>query len=178
MTTFKDNAGHEWQLSLDAFTLGELRDAKNIDLADTAGLDYARCERDPATLVAALAVLCGDERKAESLSERDFAKRLTGDTLDAAWESLWRAAKVFFPAKLWSALESNLDQHRAMEAARPMLAALSQPGMPAEMREVVMGQVASMLSSGDLQSSTGNPSVTAPDATPSSSASEPPAALA
>lgn len=177
MTTFQDNAGTEWKLSLDAFTLGELRDAKKIDLADPAGLDYARCERDPATLVAALAVLCSDERKAKSLSERDFAKRITGEAIERAWDALWRAAKVFFPPKLWSDLESNLGQHRGMEAARPMMAALNQPGMPQEMREVVMQQVASMLS-GSFENSMANPSVSGLDATPSNSASEPPAVSA
>ena len=148
MTRFTDNAGAEWSISLDGFTLGELRDAKKIDLADPAGLDYARCERDPSTLVASLAIICADDRKQLNLSERDFAKRLTGEVLEKAWEALWGAAKVFFPPRLWSALESNLETHRQMDAIRPMMAALDQPGVSETMRETVMNEVANMLRSG------------------------------
>ena len=176
MPSFTDNAGAEWSISLDGFTLGELRDAKKIDLADPAGLDYARCERDPATLVACLAVICADDRKRLNLSERDFAKRLTGEALEKAWEALWGAAKVFFPPRLWSALESNLESHRAMEAARPLMAALNQPGMPEAMREAVMSQVASLLNSGDSSASEMLRSVSGQDDPPSNSALTPQAA--
>jgi hypothetical protein len=185
MPVFKDTAGREWQVRFDGLLLLDLRQAESIDLADVSGQTYARLERDPALLTAALCVLVRDQLAELKLTRQQFAQVLAGEAFEQAFAALWEAAQNFFPPKLRSALASNLAQHREAldqwEQLRPMMAMLDQPDMPAAMKSAVMEAIASQIkgmTAGDLQSLRSQFAASGPAAIPPCAASSSPEPVA
>jgi hypothetical protein len=178
MPTFKDNKDRPWSINFDGLLLSDLRNERKIDLADVSGDTYAKLETDPAMLTVAVCFLCGEQLKEHKLTDRSFAASLTGEALSDAMTAIWSAAKLFFPPKLLSALQSNYDQQQqamqTWEALRPMMRILSQPDMPPPMRQVVMDMVSQMMqgkSATDLLALAKTQSATGQEAMPSTPAS-------
>lgn len=169
MPQFADSNGREWTIRLDGVLLKELREATQINLADIGGASYALLNRDPSALTQALCVLCAEDIQKAGINSKQFAASLVGESLDKAWECLWGAAKVFFPARLWSALQLRFNQQIAIldgwETLQPLLTLLSKPEIPAGMRDAAMGELAKMIhgmSATDLRTLADQPSATGP----------------
>jgi hypothetical protein len=167
MPSFTDTNNREWTIRFDGITLGELRDAHAIDLADIGGESYLKIETDQASLTKAVCFLCRDQLK--SLTAKDLADALTGQAAEDALQAIWGAAKVFFRPKLWSALQSAYKQRQETQEQwdqiRPMMALLNDPMMPEAIRATVTEQLATMMlsmSSTDSQTSEEHSSATGP----------------
>jgi hypothetical protein len=185
MPTFRDISGREWKLELDGLLIADLRDQHKIDLADLVGETWPRLERDPALLTVALSFLVADQfRPGES--KRTLAQQLRGETFESAFEALKEAAKLFFPARHWSALTSAWDQQReaaaTWEKLRPAMALLNRPDMPEAMRQSVlaaatdqMRAMAQQTPPGDSQISEASPSAIGLEAIPPKPPSDAPA---
>ena len=169
MPTFKDACDREWTVRFDGVILKELRDAHQINLADIGGASFALLNRDPSALTLALCILCGDQFREAKLTTKQFAAHLYGEALEKAWAAVWEAAKVFFPPRLWSALQLRYSQQIQMldgwEAIQPMMAMLNKPDMPEGMRDAAMAELAKMMQgvkTSDLQKLAATPSATGP----------------
>lgn len=179
MPTFSDNANRSWSINFDGLLLTDLRNEHKIDLADVTGDTYSKLETDDALLTVAVCFLCADQVKEHKLSRKDFAVSLAGPALEEAMQAIWGAAKLFFRPKLWSALESNYAQrteaNQKWAAMRPMMQILSQPDMPAAMRDTVMDMVSKMMQGAsltDLQKLAESQSASGPEVTPATSPSD------
>jgi len=171
MTQFTDTAARTWTVALDGLLLNELRDTLHIDLADVLSATYVQLERDPALLTKALAFLCREQLASQKVTASEFSKALIGRHLDEAFTALWGAAELFFPAKLFAALSSRLnDERTAMDEylkMRPMLLMFNQPEVPPDLREQVWSMLGDVMRTLGLQSSPGAaPSVSGPASTP------------
>jgi hypothetical protein len=158
MPAFLDANGREWTVKFDGLLLGGLRDEHGINLGDVGGGDYIRLERDASVLTTALVALCREQWKGAGLTREQFAGGLYGEALEAAHETIWGAAKVFFPPRQLSALQSNCENLKDQwEAMGPAMAILSQPGIPPAITEAVTAALMGGMG-GDSTASTTNSS--------------------
>lgn len=172
-TTFKDADGRSWSLRFDGLLLSDLRTQHGINLADLSGGDYLRAEQDSSVLVTALCLLLRDACKAAKVTREQLSASLTGEALDEALAALWEAAKVFFPAKRWSALQSNYSQLSSQwQAMGQAMALLAQPGVPPALVETLTTAILQGLANSVSHSSTAPASATGPDATQWSAATD------
>jgi hypothetical protein len=169
MPQFKDANDREWNIRLDGLLIKDLKEAHKIDLADVSGETYARLHRDPSLLTVAVCFLCDAQAKAQALTPTQVASGMTGEAIDRAWDAVWGAAKVFFPPRLLSALQSRFEvQNQMMDqwaTLQPLLAVLSKPEVPEAMRNVAMGELAKMMrtmSGTNSEASTTSESATGP----------------
>lgn len=112
MTVFKDLAGQEWRVSLDAFTLDDVRKQTGVDLADISAGGWHQIETDAGACVRVLAVICADEIRANGRTPRQFAAAIRKDAIPAARAALLAEGADFFPPNEWSAIQSNLQKRR------------------------------------------------------------------
>jgi len=138
MSSFKDSAGRDWNLRFDGILLADLRRALGINLADLTGADYLTLDRDQALLALVVAHLVKDQLAAHRVTREQFAADLVGQSLEDAQAALWEAAKVFFPPRRLSELQSSYATLRGQwEAMGPTLLLLGQPGVPAMMGDAL-----------------------------------------
>ncbi len=144
MPSFKDTSDREWIIRFDGLLLDDLRNERGINLADISGADYLRIETDAGALTKAVCFLIADQFKTAvpAITEKQFAASFTGEVHEAAIAAIWSAAKVFFPPKKWSALQSSCSTRKQFqqqwEEMRPMLARLNQPDMPQALQDGIM----------------------------------------
>jgi hypothetical protein len=170
MSTFKDSTGREWTIRFDGLLLAELRQQHQINLADLTGADYLALDRDPAVLTVAVAHLVREQLAFAKLTREQFAAALIGQSLDEALEALWEAAKVFFPPRRLSALQSSYANLRGQwEAMGPTMLLLGQPGVPPMMADALARTMMAAGSTASANSGT-NPSATGPEKNRSSAA--------
>jgi len=99
MKTFKDTEGREWRLSVNAFTLKALRDAKGIDLLSVTEKESGLMGRlfDDHILVAEVAYhLCQSQIKERGVSEESFYSAMAGDAIDGALTAIVDDLGAFF----------------------------------------------------------------------------------
>jgi hypothetical protein len=172
MSTFKDSTGREWTIRFDGMLLADQRQQHQINLADLTGADYLSLDRDPSVLTVAVTHLVLDQLAAAKLTREQFAAALVGQSLDDALEAVWSAAKVFFPPKRLSALQSSYANLRGQwETMGPTMLLLGQPGVPPMMADALARTMMAAASTASA-SSEGSPSATGPEGTPSSAASD------
>lgn len=164
----------DWSIRFDGLLLGELRDATDIDLADVGGESWLKMETDQAALTRAVCFLCREQLTAASMTAKQLADALCGETAEAAYQALWGATKVFFRPKLMSVLESALSQQRTLAEVRPMLAMMD--SLPSGMREAAMEELTRKL--GGSESCKEQPSASGQAATLSTLATATPAPAA
>jgi hypothetical protein len=112
VATFRDITGREWRVEFDAFTLDDIRQELQIDLADPTASGFAKIEADDVALVKVLSIAVRDELRAGNRSPRDFARDVVREAIESARESIVRAAENFFPPKRWSEIQSNWEKRR------------------------------------------------------------------
>jgi hypothetical protein len=139
MSSFRDEAGKTWTIQFDGLLLDDVLTETGIDLADLSAGGLSTIDQDAKKLVKVLVVLCGPLE----IDEREFSRLIVRDVITAAREAIVSAAANFFPPSEWSEIQQLLDQQREFNqqwaTIRPMVQKLNEPGMPAELREAVMG---------------------------------------
>jgi hypothetical protein len=107
MRTFKDVAGREWQIEVNAWSVGRVRKLANVDLAN-AGVLMSQVA-DPVTFVNVLWVLVERQATAADVTDEDFGRAMNGAELNAAADALVEAVADFLPLetgaglrKLWA----------------------------------------------------------------------------
>ena len=153
MRQFVDLDGRSWDVALDGFSLGELRD-KGVDIVQD-GLFYIEQRED--VLLKALAILCREQITKHQLSDRAFARGIAGVAIEQAFEAVRGAAEDFFPPKRWSEIQSRSEKRKDADQTfqdfAPMLELLNRPQMPPAMRQAVLDAVASKLEEGTSSAS-------------------------
>lgn len=141
MRSFADSTGKTWEISIDGLLLADLKQI-GIDLVED-GL-YLVEERED-VLLKCLLCLCADQKKPLNLSDREFAKRITGDVLTSALEAVRGAAADFFPPRRWSELQSRLEKQREIQQTyselAPMLRLMNGPGMPDVVKQAIAERI-------------------------------------
>jgi len=113
MSRFTDGKGTEWKLVLDAGLMQQVKSETEVDLSivskDSSWITALFA--DVGKLVSILHIVCEDQIKELGLSPRDFARRFTGEVLDAAGFALAGAIADFFPrSRIAQALRENLPK--------------------------------------------------------------------
>ncbi len=99
MSTFKDNAGNDWTLALDAPAIRAVRnECGGLDLVDLSGDACEKLASDPCLLVEVLWVLCRD-KAGGGIEAAEFGRRLVGDAIERATAALLEAIADFFPKR-------------------------------------------------------------------------------
>ena len=148
MRQFADVDNRSWEVAIDGFSLGELRD-KGIDVVQD-GLFCIEQRED--VLLKALAILCREQITKHQLSDRAFARAISGIAIEKALEAVRGAAEDFFPPRRWSEIQSRSEKRKDADQTfqdfAPMLELLNRPQMPPAMRQAILDAVASKLEEG------------------------------
>jgi hypothetical protein len=99
MHSFKDSAGREWQLSVTAWTLKDVRDKTGIlltTLVEESCQLLIELHRDPVLLADILWVMVEEQAESKSITVRQFAEAFGGDSVSEARNALIEATIDFF----------------------------------------------------------------------------------
>lgn len=99
-------AGLGWRLSLNGWQLKKLKERIGFDARDPDSIMQAAS--DPVLLVDVLYLLCEDQAKEFSVSERQFGEALAGDVLEQAVDAYLKETVDFFPPRQRPALNKML----------------------------------------------------------------------
>lgn len=99
MQSFTDSKGHLWRLSVNAWTVKQVKDRTQILLTTMVEEKcqlVAELYRDPILLADILWVLVEDQAKQDGVEIRQFVEALEGDSVGAARKALFEATFDFF----------------------------------------------------------------------------------
>jgi len=99
--SFKDSAGHEWNLKIHLGIVNRLRAEKVIDLLKVTENKMARFKQlmsDPADLVGVVWEILKPQAEASGITFDAFCAALDGDAIDAMMETFSRSLADFIPA--------------------------------------------------------------------------------
>lgn len=154
MAVFTDQNEREWRIELDAFAIGNVREACSIDLANPAQL--ATLADDPVRLVKVLWELCREHAESRNIAARSFGAALAGDALERAAAALEAAVLAFIPRRQREALTKALAvRTTAQELAEARRSTESLDKIKAAMTEGLHHQFERMLT--QLRSASSSP---------------------
>ncbi len=116
MAKFTDSMGDEWQVSVDAFSLRQIKSELEVDLLDLSGGDWARLDSDLCLRVDVISLLCSDEAAGRQVTANGFAKRLTGEGLANATYALVDAVEEFLPPNRRRMLKALMAKYEELTA--------------------------------------------------------------
>lgn len=155
MSVFRDSTGLEWPISFDCFVLEDVKKETGIDLADLSAGGWWAIENDVSAVGRVLSVVCRHEITTRGLDAKTFARRIRGQSIEAARDALVSEGADFFPRSQWSALLSNLKKRRDgatatadLTALEPLLRAIEL--MPEEMRQGAMEALKEAMATGKV----------------------------
>jgi hypothetical protein len=103
VASFRDNAGQEWELRIDAPTIMRIREEcdPQFMLGDESsdGNTYVRMQQDPALLCRVIYILCGKQRLERGVNEEEFYLQVMGDAIDSATDALLKSILSFIPRR-------------------------------------------------------------------------------
>lgn len=98
MTTFKDNTGRTWSMTLDIHAVDRVKTLAGVDLLSTlSGSLIQRLIDEPVTLCNAIYAVCKPEADALKITDTDFGALMTGDGIDSATAALLDELVRFLP---------------------------------------------------------------------------------
>lgn len=112
MACFKTSL-KEWQVTIDAPKIKQLRNALNFDIVDDEA--FGKLGNDTVLLVDVLWVLC--KSQAGGITDEQFGESLVGDPIESAAKALEDARLDFFPARKRLLLRSLCDKQAAVTDA-------------------------------------------------------------
>ena len=111
MKTFKDSAGHEWQVQINTNAIKRVRDTAGVNLVDIMGGDlYGKMLLDPVLVVDIAYGVCKPEADARKLTREDFNACLCGDAIADARTAILEDLVDFFPNPVRGSLKSAFDR--------------------------------------------------------------------
>lgn len=149
MASFKDKAGREWSIQLDALSILKVREESDsrFMLGDESEEDNT-CTRlgdDPITLCMVLYSLCEQQVKSEGLDRDTFLRAVVGDgdTIQAAGEALVAAIVNFTQPRKRRLLEAVVKKQRAVEdmGTTMALAKMDDPTVTDKIRHLLAKQM-------------------------------------
>jgi hypothetical protein len=109
MAAFRDNAGHEWVITVTVDAIKRVRSLLQVDLVECVTGDlWSRIVDDPVLLANIVYVLCKPQADTAKVSDEDFGKAMFADPLAAALEALQEELVNFFPSHQRVALVAKL----------------------------------------------------------------------
>ena len=97
MHKFKDNAGHEWEIDVNCWSLEQVRRRAGVNLAQlTVDQKVAEGLADPVTLCGVLWILVREQAEKRGVSDVDFGRALAGDALGESTQALLAGIIDFF----------------------------------------------------------------------------------
>jgi hypothetical protein len=142
MATFKDTAGREWQVAIDAPKIMRIRedcDSKFLLSDGERDNTYERLLADPVLLCRVIFLLCHKEIADRSLSEEEFYLGVIGDAIDAATEAMLKAIISFTPRRTREVLEvcaAKTEKFQQLAVAKA-LAKINDPTLEARLMEKI-----------------------------------------
>lgn len=119
MHAFRDRNGKDWPVVIDVAAVKRVRRLVGVDLyglIDDGLKPLGRLLADPVQLVDVLYVLCKDSADHASVSDEDFGRLFSGDTLGAASDAFVEEFTDFFPdAARRAAIGKVIGKARAVE---------------------------------------------------------------
>lgn len=144
---FTDNAGDEWLVFIDTRTVRAARKELGYDLMATfTERKLLELAGDPPLVVDLVYLACREQCDQRGVSDREFGKRLVGDSVEHASDALLRALADFFPTAKRRVLEKILDKADAM--ARKMTQSLQDATASGEVDRAIDEGLASMATTG------------------------------
>jgi hypothetical protein len=156
MHKFKYSREREWSISLNGWTLKRLKEELDFDARDHESI--LRVSSDPALLCNVLFVLCEDQAKEKSVTDRDFGMAMTGDAIEAAADAYMQETADFFPRQK-QALNTMLARMKETQDRATALATekLNSPAM-SQMIDKAMSEQSQKIDDLLAGTSTGNSS--------------------
>lgn len=157
MRTFNDNAGRTWTVAINVNAVRRCRSLLGIDLyglLDDGFRGLGDLLSDVVRLIDVVYVLVEDQADARDVSDEDFGRSLSGDSIDQITEAFLGALTDFFPSP------------RVREALTRMIAASGR------MRDLMLDRAMTRLDAIDLDSEVER-LIARSTASPASSASTP-----
>ncbi len=116
MKTFTDTTGRAWTVTVNVDAIKRVRDALGVNLAKVVDDNFkllAEVVEDPIRLVDVLYVLCCEQADAQKISDVDFGRAMSGDSLMMAADAFIEAITDFFPnARARAMLQALLGKGR------------------------------------------------------------------
>lgn len=100
MHTFTDARGRAWDVVIDVSAIKRVKGLLGLnlyDLVDDGAKGLGELLGDPCKLVDVIYVLCREQCQAQGLSDEDFGRGFSGDSLEAAGEAFVEELLSFFP---------------------------------------------------------------------------------
>ena len=117
MTTFTDNAGRTWSLTINVDAIKRVRGLLDMDLLQAVdGQLLERLITDPVTLCDIVYALCKPQADTKNVSDEDFGRSMAGDAIDQATTALLEELVGFFPQARRAVLRKALTKLRTLEA--------------------------------------------------------------
>lgn len=100
MHTFTDARARSWDVVLDVSAIKRVKGLLGVnlyDLVDDGAKGLGELLGDPCRLVDVVYVLCREQCQAQGLTDEDFGRGFSGDSLEAAGEAFVAELLDFFP---------------------------------------------------------------------------------
>ena len=118
MTSFRDDAGRTWLVSISVFSIKRVRALLGIDilaLVDDGMKPLGKLMADPVQLVDVLYALCKDDADKLGMTDEDFGRAMFGDTIEKATDAFLAALVDFFPdPRVRAGLQKVIQTGRTM----------------------------------------------------------------
>ena len=121
MAVFKDRNGKQWAVDFDAFILDDVLANCGLDLADLSGEAWHKIATNSTAVGKVMATVCADQLQSEKITDRTFARLVTGSAINHARAALEAAALDFFPESDWYEIQSQLPTLAEMEKIGPAM---------------------------------------------------------
>lgn len=128
---FTDASSRTWLLDVSAVEIERVQNQTGFDLCDMFLQNGLEQLNKPVMLVKVLYALLEDQCQARKVSPEDFGRSLRGQSLEAAFDALWRAVADFFPPARARALRTMLTRlHEVDQATLAEQMAALDKGLP------------------------------------------------
>lgn len=137
MSKFSDNAGREWNVEVNAWTIEQTRKFAEFDLCDEDTKSMFKTMGSDLVLLTKIIYACADP--IDGIKYEQFARAMTGEPLQAAQEAFMSAYVNFFQSGPREALEMVLDKLRTKRARmqQAMADAISTPELSKKLDELL-----------------------------------------
>lgn len=151
MKSFTDNAGRTWTLVVNVGAIKRVRSLCGVNILDIIKLDddnkpdaglLEQLSGDPVLLVDVLYAVCKEEADKMSVSDEDFGRAMSGDSIDSATRALLQEIVDFFPEAKRRVFQKVLAATwRFEEAANKKLQALIADGKIDELLDLKLNEL-------------------------------------
>lgn len=117
---FSDREDRTWDIDINVRTISRVRRLLDLNLLELALPESPLLKRldDPVQLADVLYVLCKDQCDAQNVTDEQFGRSLTRDSIEDGWQGVLEGLISFSPRGVRPAYRKVLDKARAFLAAQ------------------------------------------------------------